>query len=476
MTWWLILLAVLIGVLIFGLSIYFVYIFSSEADDGAAYFPKTVAVLGLTLALLTVFLLPFDVATKVDPTTFNEASTLSMQTMWEAIFWTVTGFVLVLIPFTTFYYEALDPEAENGCAAQVVPALMYTLGLVLFFGIVTGVSWLMAGEAEIPYWSYSGVAQFKGPLDATLVYVNLKRETSLNLKVSIFVYVIAMLCFFGWLLFMIYGGVGIVALPYDLITEFTQRPPPISKAQFDTEILAIAQRAKQMQAQHKELHREQMKKNNNAVRQKVNEFRNEVIELEEKLETFIVAYTEQGGSPFAIYGKLMLGILGVGLSIMWLLHILLYNAFRVHEFLNAMLISLDGAFALLGVLAYAIFALYLLWATVKGCIKIGMRVVFFTIHPMKMGDTLMNAMLFNIGLMLLTSVTVVQFCATSFNLYSSNTSVDALLNIYVRRLKNIGIIIFYLQYIFLAIAIISVFWIILCPKKQKDKKKEKDAK
>lgn len=470
--WWLILLAVLIGLLILGLSIYFVVIFIAEADKAAAWFPKIVAVLGLTLSALIILLLPFDVATRTSFTSFVNVGTGDSQTMWEVTFWIIFGFILVIIPFTTFYYEALDPD-DPSIAAQIVPALLYTLGLCIFFCLVTGLAWLFQGEAVIPYWSYSGVPQFKGPLDASLRYIDFKAVEELTLKVSIFVYAIAMIAFFGWILFMFYGGVGLVALPNDLIVEFMNRPPPITKTQFDAEVLTIAQRAKTLLEEGKGLDREQRRKNNTSVRNKVNEFRNEVLELEEQLERIIVAYQEQGGSPFATYGKLLFGILGIGISILWLLHILLYNAFAVHSFLNDMLIALDEAFALLGVIAYALFAFYLQLATIKGCVKIGMRLVFFTVHPMKVGDTLMNSMLFNIGLILLTSVTVVQFCSTSFNLYASNTAIDGLLNLYVRRLKNIGIAIWYFQYFFLGIAFLSIFWVLLCPRKKREDAKKK---
>jgi LMBR1 domain-containing protein 1 len=467
LSWWLILLAVLIGLLIFALSIYFVVLFVAEADRGAAWFPKTVAVLGLSLACILVLLLPFDVATRNKATSFLANDTSVTQEMWEVMLWIVAGFVVVLIPFTTFYYEALDPD-DPSCVAQFIPALMYTLGMIIFFGLVTGLSWLFAGFAVIPYWAYSGVAQYKGAQDASLVYVDLKVATSLELRVSVFVYITAMLCFFGWILFMFYGGVGVAALPYDLIMEFVNRPKPISKPEFDTKIVEVATRAKLLLEEGKLLDREQRTKNNSTVRGKINEFRNTVMDLEDELQNYIVAYVELGGSPFVTYGKLMLGVLGIGLSILWFLHILLYNATRVHAFLNEMLTALDNAFALLGVVAYAVFAFYLLWCTVHGCIKIGMRLVFFTVHPMKVGDTLMNSMLFNVGLILLTSVTVVQFCGSSFELYASNTSIDGLLNLYVRRLRNIGLAIWYFQFFFLAIGFISIAWIVLCPRKKRE--------
>lgn len=53
----------------------------------------------------------------------------------------------------------------------------------------------------------------------------------------------------------------------------------------------------------------------------------------------------------------------------------------LNEFLNAFFIVLDGVFPLFGVIAYGCFAFYLLWASVKGVTKLGMRLLFFEVRP-----------------------------------------------------------------------------------------------
>jgi LMBR1 domain-containing protein 1 len=35
----------------------------------------------------------------------------------------------------------------------------------------------------------------------------------------------------GWVLFAVFGGIGLVALPIDLIQEFQHRPKPITQAE-----------------------------------------------------------------------------------------------------------------------------------------------------------------------------------------------------------------------------------------------------
>lgn len=102
---------------------------------------------------------------------------------------------------------------------------------------------------------------------------------------------------------------------------------------------------------------------------------------------------------------------------------------------------MDNAFGLFGTIAYGLFSFYLLWCVIKGNFKFGLRIPFiFSIHPMKyffffinsiyniyfflrVGETLMSSFLFNTLLLLVASITVVQFCANAFSAYNNNTSI-----------------------------------------------------
>jgi len=46
----------------------------------------------------------------------------------------------------------------------------------------------------------------------------------MEIIVSFPIYCIAFMSFIGWFLLVIFGGVGLTALPFDLIREFTMRP------------------------------------------------------------------------------------------------------------------------------------------------------------------------------------------------------------------------------------------------------------
>ena len=80
--------------------------------------------------------------------------------------------------------------------------------------------------------------------------INGKLSTEVwTIRVSFFVYVIALVTTAGWLLFMIFAGIGLVALPLDLIREFLGRPrSTISKTEYLAKAKGLGQRAKNIMA------------------------------------------------------------------------------------------------------------------------------------------------------------------------------------------------------------------------------------
>lgn len=190
--------------------------------------------------------------------------------------------------------------------------------------------------------------------------------------------------------------------------------------------------------------------------------------LEDAYEKLTISYENHGGQVLPLYLGLFVGVIGACMSIMWVLQILIHNILDASPLLSSMFQGLDSGFTLFGVAAYGCFAFYLLWCVVKGCCKVGLNLLLFTVHPMKVGGTMMNSFLFNTLLILIASVSCVQFCALSFNDYAANTAVDALYMTYVSRLKGINYVNNYMQYPMGAIAVLAFFWLIFCPKCKKD--------
>jgi LMBR1 domain-containing protein 1 len=55
--------------------------------------------------------------------------------------------------------------------------------------------------------------------------------------------------------------------------------------------------------------------------------------------------------------------------------------------------------------------------------KIGLNLLIFSVHPMKLGATLMSSFLFNVALVLLACTAAIQFCSQAFSLYANETAI-----------------------------------------------------
>jgi len=100
------------------------------------------------------------------------------------------------------------------------------------------------------------------------------------------------------------------------------------------------------------------------------------------------------------------------------------------NFLNTFFLKLEavgrGYFPLFGIMAYAIWALFLLAAVVKGNFKLGVRFLVWKVYPMELNNTLMNAFLANTWVILMCSIPAVQFCVRAFPVYANDTAISML--------------------------------------------------
>eukprot|EP00906_Rhabdomonas_costata_P004422 RCo006536 len=482
---WLIAVLVIAIVLILGGSVYLLCVFGSKEDRNTAWLPKGVVVLSVALSCFTVLLLPYDVANKADPLTFASLpGGMDVTTMWYICLIAIVVFCVLIIPFCIFYYESYDPagddgEGHPGMFSQILPAIGFTLATAIVFVVLLLALWFTVGYADIPYTGYACAmlpaddpAVFQ-PVRATCVT---NSNAILSVQVSPAVYAIAMVGVAGWVLFVIFGGVGLTALPVDLVMEWWYRPRPVSTLEYSDKKQKVGARAQLLTLQGEKLQEEQRKsgaKPKLSLRRAVNKFKVDVEKLEAYYMKLEFAYRERGGSPWVAWFKLFLGIITFGISLGWIAHILAYNILNANPFLNNLFIKLDNCFALFGLAAYSVCTFYLLWATTKGVIKVGLNLLIFELHPMKVGDTLMNSFLVNCILVLVATVTVVQFAAMSFRAYAANTAVYSLFNAFISNLKGIGYVFRYFQYVLLAIAFLSILvGGVLCNRRRKDRERE----
>lgn len=471
--WWLILLIILIPLIAVAASVYVLFYFQSEEDGVGEYIPKTVFCVCMVLSMGSVLLVPFDAANSPDPAVINAYSdTLNTQLMWKILIWVMAAFAIIICPFVIFYYEGYDPEQPSR-VKQLVRGVTVAGVIFLVFLIVSLIAYTQAGEARVPFQAYFGEPQKVLPGAGAVSYNATFATESFDVEVDYEVYVLGLLCMVGWVAFLIYGGIGIAAYPINTLRNFFNRPKRMTSLEFAQQMAVILEKSEALLEMCVTLQARSRGSISRADSTRINVLRNEVFELEAYQDRVIYTFVTMGGSPFWVYGRLVLALLSVVIAMAWILHIFIYNTFDFNPFLNIILVELGALFPLLGVVAYAILSFYLMWATFNGQVALGLRLVFFQIYPMKKHDTLLNALLFNSFLMLITSFAVVQFVARSFRDYAPLSSINGLMNVYIIRLKGIGFVIAWAQFGLMIIAIGSVLWLLICPK-QKSKRKHDD--
>jgi len=159
-----------------------------------------------------------------------------------------------------------------------------------------------------------------------------------------------------------------------------------------------------------------------------------------------------------------MGIIGVILSILWIVQICIWTNTATYPFINYMFIAMDGIWQFFGVLFFGIFAYWLLWCVIAGNYKWGIRVpLFFTIHPMRPNDTLMNSMLVNTLLILVASVAATHLCAESFSEYARITSVNSIFNLAIKNLRGLYWFWYVIVWVLIGIAGLSGIYFIWKP-------------
>lgn len=422
--------ALVIFIMVVIANIYILVYFQHEDDKNLAIFPKIVVVSGLTLACVAVLLLPMDVA---NAATFGD---LPMVLLWQIVYMAIAILCVFVIPFALFYYEAEDPESNS---SQFWTALKYEAITVVVAFITLIIMYTFLGWVDIPIRGYeSGTKDIDEEVSSSCPDECTGKSFIMTLGVTPPVYVMALIAFIGWFFFVLFGGIGLAALPLDLISDFQNRPKGIDLAEYADQKIKLNERANKLIEIGKNFEKEgRLQKQSRGNKKIFNKFKQAVFFLEKDWELLKIQYKQRGGNPLAYWFWLLVGIICSVLSIFWVIHICLFvfPETPVDGFLNNYFMALDGFFPLFGVITYCMFCFYLLWCVVKGCMKFGMRFFFLRIHPMRVGGTMMNSFLFNTSMILICSVSVVQFCATAFSTYARLTAIDMIFGVQVRNLR-----------------------------------------
>ncbi|GMH30030.1 hypothetical protein Nepgr_031873 [Nepenthes gracilis] len=459
----LVIIAIIICVLVFIFNVYLLVNYQHPDDVNQAYFPKFVVVLGLSIAVISILMLPADVANRqaCRHAIYNGACklTLPMKDLWLAVYIADAILVFFVIPFAIFYYEG---DQDKSVGKRITGALCWVITTAVVCALVLGILYGLVGKVDFTVrhlssattsfpssWDFSSSQQCIGGAKQCSAYLaSASSETTWSMRTTFPEYVVALSTIVGSVLFTIFGGVGIACLPLGLIFAFIRRPKAvITRSQYIKEAAELGKKARELKKAADALHQEERSGNKGRKwRKNVKAAEKELLLLEEDAKALEEMYPqgEKAETAWALtvlgyLGKLICGILGLIVSVAWIAHIVIYLMIKppLSPFLNWVFIKLDDAWGLLGTAAFAFFCFYLLVAVVAGAMVLGLRLVFITIHPMKWGATLMNSFLFNVGLILLCSISVIQFCATAFAYYAQATAAEEIFGHTLESLRGI---------------------------------------
>jgi LMBR1 domain-containing protein 1 len=313
----------------------------------------------------------------------------------------------------------------------------------------------------------------------------------LVLQVSFGTFFAGLMAWIGWFLFAIFGGIGLSAVPLDFILTYTHRPKHLDAVEYAEVQLALRERVNELVdiGELVKIEREQKaqagltsrfggwtldadaRKAAKDERQAILGFKQAVYLLEEDVEQFqAISIAKDKYNPLIPYIALLCGFVSIIISIFWFIHIIVF-VFPDPPwapFLNNYFAWFDKWFPLFGVLSVAIFTSYMLFAAVKGAFKFGIRLLLFHIHPMKVGKTYMSSFLFNLALVLLCALPVVQFCQQAFADYAAFAEIRQLFGVQIQYLQFFSVFwrndIFI--YIFFVISILTALYLARQPNDQ----------
>jgi LMBR1 domain-containing protein 1 len=368
--------------------------------------------------------------------------------------------------------------------------------MIIFFIAITGILYATIGKTSIPIKKieYNENCDFNNILldsNQTISLSNIKcglkkEDESLELNVNIIIYSMAVLTFLSWIIFALFGGIGLASVPLDFFVSFKSRPRIITdesiknrkKILFDeiVELRKMGDRLNELETNGaaKKFFWSKEKREYNRLK---NEFTSR-FSLAKKEFDILNKNNYIGENCAAVFYYLLipLGIISSILTILWIIQFICSYFYILkglkdrrpgYPFLSYLLIFFqDHDVSFLSFLFFSILTLYLLFCVIKGNFQFGVRFLFcWSVHPMKKGKTYMNSFLFNISLVLLGSMAITQFVSDCLSDYIAFTDIDTLFNTLIKNLKFFKYFYRYyiFQYIFFTIFILSFIYFICKP-------------
>lgn len=451
----LIILTIILAIVLLVTSTYLMIYFLDPTEKGFAdsWWCKILVVsgrqiIGYMLAWAQLLVLPLDVSN-----TAGDGSGLRVDVLWQVLYMLVFLFIVVFFPTAMFFYESDETES---CWRRLCWTIKHLIFLFVIVGLILGIMFGLLAYAEIPVRTFACQvpAAFVSSDDATMESSCSSSDDSLRVSVSFPIYVMAMMSWVGWWLLVLYGGIGLSAIPMDLINKYRFRPTPLTPTELAAKRSGLKRRAKDILQEGQRIKEGKLtveaetswfkrRSQKNQQRRDENRLKADVLILERDFEVFKEEEQIAKVNPLLYPFYCFLGLILLVVTVMWLLHILLFLMVRdqygvpASPFFNDILVGLQQpGSSWVCTCIYVLLTVYLLWACIKGNFKFGMRCFCcFQPYPLRKDDTPMNAVMFNVMLLLICSVSVTLFAVKAFSMYTRLTDINAMFGVQVQYLE-----------------------------------------
>ncbi|KAL0481069.1 lipocalin-interacting membrane receptor [Acrasis kona] len=455
----LIIMMIVIPVIFLFSSFMFVVFFSSPVDRFQAILPKIIVILGMTFAGCAVLFLPFDVWNNIQAGGLTSATPV----IWQIIFAFMAAWIVLVLPFSLIYFETFDSEKDHvkNVVSQSISAIVGTIIIFIITGLGMGISYIFFGYVQIPMTtqvsSYGAASLSSVVLNCDTCYLE---SSDLTTRMGIIVYITAFLCAVGWFVLVVCGGCGMSSIPITLILGCVNRPKRIKLEEFVVQQKKFALRSHNLIKAGKKieaLRKQPGGRTNMQTIRLYQEFKRAVYTADEEYQLLKTQFEKGGGSIVFYVIGLIFGVVAAVITILWIIHMILFMFTKqpIWGGLNLLFYYLDYAFPLFGLIAYSIFAFYLLMSVIAGNITIASRLPLVSLYPIKFKDTLTSSFLYNTWLLMLGCIPVIQFTANAFSSYGSVTSLSGFFNVYVTNMIYFNWFFANVHYVFFAFIFIG---------------------
>ena len=478
--WMTIIILIILIIALLVTNIYILAYFCHPDDRGSCmgWFLKIIVIIGLTLSWIQVLLLPLDVSNN---RTFGGG--LDMRLFWYIIYIITIVYIIIIYPITTSLYEADDSWSIK---EKITHSLCWFFIYFAFFILITIILYATIGKADIPInkvtCDYSSNVQ--NSFSDFSAFDCEEDDDTLKIKVNFIIYAIAVLLFVSWILFALFGGIGLAAVPIDLFCSFRNRPKHMRSIEIERRKKILFKNVEELRNLGKEVkilesngdnRRFKFSKKRRNYDNKYSQFRvgYKLVDDEYQIINAEKEARKKGNCVILLYYLLIpAGIFASIFTLLWIIQFCLSYFYRKNgrpgvSFLARMYIFFnDHDVAFISFIIFSILSLYLLFCVFKGNFKFGIRLLCcWRVFPMKKNATYMNTFMFNVTLILLASCAITEFCSDCLEDYVSFTDINLIFNVQIRYLRFFRIFYKYhiFQYIMFGIFLISLVYLLIRP-------------